>query len=168
MSLRDFEFFSFFLEILCFFVPHYTRQILQKIDAKRNDHVFPKLNEPSWFLQIFVLENNIFHIFYFLFPDWYIHETIHNLIFKRACKYLNLLWNTFWRQLPDTNSNFLQKIKVGFDKTSYLKLKKNLPRTLHAFHLSRRARWKSSRKHNFLTILARIIQNGNKWILIQF
>ena len=82
MSLRNFDFFSFFLEILCFFVPHYTRQILQKIDAKRNDHVFPKLNEPSWFLQIFVLENNIFHIFYFLFPDWYIHETIHNLIFK--------------------------------------------------------------------------------------
>ena len=47
MSLRHFEFFSLFLEILRFFVPHYTRQILQKIDAKRNDHVFPKLNEPS-------------------------------------------------------------------------------------------------------------------------
>ena len=68
MSLRDFEFFSFFLEILCFFVPHYTRQILQKIDTKRNDHVFPKLNEPSWFLQIFVLENNVFNISYFCFP----------------------------------------------------------------------------------------------------
>ena len=87
---------SFFLEILCFFfVPHYTRQILKKSDAKRNDHVFPKLNEPSWFLQIFVLENNIFHIFifcfpidtsmklfiiwfsnfFYLFPDWYNHET---------------------------------------------------------------------------------------------
>ena len=71
MSLRDFENFLFFLEILYFFVPHYTRQVLQKIDAKRNDHVFPKLNEPSWFLQIFILENNIFHIFYFLFPNWY-------------------------------------------------------------------------------------------------
>ena len=33
----------------------------------------------------------------------------------------------FWRQLPDTNSNFLQRIKVGFDKTSYLKLKKICP-----------------------------------------
>ena len=51
------------------------RQILQKIDRKQNDHVFPKLNEPSWFLQIFLLENNIFHIC-FLFPDWYIHEII--------------------------------------------------------------------------------------------
>ena len=69
MSLRDFEKFSVFLEILCFFVPHYTRQILKKSDEKRNDHVFPKLNEPSCFLQIFVLENNIFYIFYSLFPD---------------------------------------------------------------------------------------------------
>ena len=85
MSLRNFEFFSFFLEILCFFVPHYTRQILKKCDAKRNDHVFPKLNEPSWFLQIFLWENNIFHIFNFLFPDWYIDEAIHNLISKCLC-----------------------------------------------------------------------------------
>ena len=38
--------------------------------AKRNDHAFPKLNK-----QIFVLENNIFQIFYVLFTDWYIHET---------------------------------------------------------------------------------------------
>ena len=70
MSLRDFDFFSFFLEILCFFVPHYTRQILKKCDAKRNDHVFPKLNEPSWFLQIFVLENNIWRwLFHPSTPD---------------------------------------------------------------------------------------------------
>ena len=75
------NFFVFPLNSL-FFCLSYTRQILKKSDAKRNDHVFPKLNEPSWFLQIFVWENNIFHIFYFLFPDWYIDETIRNLIFK--------------------------------------------------------------------------------------
>jgi len=68
-----FLFFFVFSWIFCFFVPHYTRQILQKNDTKRNDHVFPKLNESSCFLQIFVLVNSIFHIFYFLFPNWYIH-----------------------------------------------------------------------------------------------
>ena len=56
MNLRDFENISFFSgNSLFFFVPHYTRQVLPKMDAKRNDHVFSKLNGPSWFLQIFVL-----------------------------------------------------------------------------------------------------------------
>ena len=94
MSLRDREIFLFFLEILCFFVPYYTRQVLQKIDAKRNDHVFPKLNEPSWILPDFCVRKQYFSYFLFcfpidtsmkllitwfskflhLFPDWYIHE----------------------------------------------------------------------------------------------
>ena len=90
-----FKHFSFFLEILYFLCLTTRDRFWKKSDAKRNDHVFPKLNEPSWFLQIFVLENNIFHIFIFcfridtsmklfitwfskflyLFPDWYTHET---------------------------------------------------------------------------------------------
>ena len=85
-KLHEPSWFLFFVvfpwNYLFFFVPDYTRQILQKIDAKRKDQLFSKLNERSWFLQTFVLENNIFEISYFLFPDWYIHETIHNPIFK--------------------------------------------------------------------------------------
>ena len=115
MSLRDFEFLSFFLEILCFLVPHYTRQILQKIDAKRNDHVFPKLNEPSWFLQIFVLENNIFHIFHFLFPNWYIHETIHNLIFNIFIVVSRL--RPFRSPKKDCVIRILVSLKIGAQST---------------------------------------------------
>lgn len=76
------KFFVFSWNSLFFCASLHAIDFAKKNDAKRNDHVFPKLNEPSWFLQIFVLENNIFHIFYFLFPNWYILETIHKLIFK--------------------------------------------------------------------------------------
>ena len=42
MILRDFDKFLFliFLEFFGFCVLHYTREIFQKSDAKRNDHVF--------------------------------------------------------------------------------------------------------------------------------
>ena len=43
------------------------------------------MNEPSWFWQLFVSKNIIFHNFYVLFPDWYIHETIYYWILINLC-----------------------------------------------------------------------------------
>ena len=90
-SIRDFDkLLFFFIEFCDFYMLPYTRKVRQKNHAKRNDHLLPKMYEPSRFWQFFVMKNSfitaignlIFKIFMF----------VSQLIYKCLLSFLSFNW----------------------------------------------------------------------------
>ena len=81
MTLRDFDNFFFFAWILCFLCASLHATEFVKKWCKTKWSCFYIIIWAFVILRVFCVKKNIFHNFYVLFPDWYIHETIYNLIF---------------------------------------------------------------------------------------
>ena len=83
MTLRDFDNFFFFAWILCFLCASLHATEFVKKWCKTKWSCFYIIIWAFVILRLFCDKKIIFHNFYVLFPDWYIHETIYNLIFIR-------------------------------------------------------------------------------------
>ena len=81
MTLRDFDNFFFFAWILCFLCASLHATDFVKKWCKTKWSCFYIIIWAFVILRDFCVKKIIFHNFYVLFPDWYIHETIYNLIF---------------------------------------------------------------------------------------